>query len=335
MDNTLIEEYRNNILECSHRGHICVVNDQGSVVNFVGDPHYISFTRSAAKPLQAIPGVRGGIISHYGFTEQEVAIMTASHRSEPDHVVTLQSIMDKIEVTEQKLVCAPSWPLNSSAREQVIRELGSKRRLYHNCSGKHLGVLAYSKLKGYQLEHYDALEHPVQQEIIKTIAYMTNLPVSSIGLGIDGCGFPVFALPMSSLATAYMKLIAPDRIEDIATREAVQVITKAMNHYPQMVAGNGRVDSILLQDPNILAKGGFKGVYCFGLRKERVGVAFKVVDGSEEEWGRIVLSILEQLDYDNQETMDKLKEAFPKTILNDAKVSVGHVESVFQLSHNI
>ncbi len=332
-DTLLIQEYRGGILECSHRGNICVVNEDGRVVKHAGNPGVRVFTRSAAKPFQAIPAIRAGIKEAYGLTDAEVAVMTASHRAEDVHIHALESLLAKIGVKEEELVCAPSLPLDSRAREALLRTGGERRRLYHNCSGKHLGVLAYCKMKGYDLAGYHEPTHPVQQEIVETFARLADMEPEDLGRGIDGCGFPVFALPLSALAAAYMKLACPERIEDKRTAEAVRQITQAMHARPELVGGRGRIDSLLLEDDNIIAKGGFKGVYGFSLRRERLGIAFKISDGSEEEWGRIVLEILRQIRYGNVELMSRLEEQFPARILNDEGSAVGHTETVFTLEN--
>lgn len=333
METMLVKEYRANIMECAHSGHICIVNEEGNVEAYVGDPNYVTFTRSSAKPLQAIPAIRAQLANHYQLTDREIAIMTASHRGELEHQETLTSLMNKTGIEESRLVCASSYPLDEETKDSLVRTHMDKRKLYHNCSGKHLGLLAYSQMKGYSLNGYEDPDHPVQQEVLNTIAYMSDLPKDEIILGTDGCGLPVFALPMKALATAYMKLACPDQIEDMATRRAVQTITKAMHSYPFMVAGSGRVDTVLLEDENIVAKGGFKGVYCFGLKKERLGVTFKILDGSEEEWGYVAESILDQIGYQNKKTMDRLKEAFTKDIYNDEGKKVGRAETVFKLKY--
>lgn len=331
MDNMLVKEFRGGLLECAHYGHICIVNEEGKIVKQVGDPHTVIFTRSSAKPFQAIPGIRAGIKEAYGLSDSEIAVMVASHRAEEDHVGALEHLLQKAGLNEGSLVCAPSLPLNEAAKENLLRRGGAPRRLYHNCAGKHLGVQAYCKLKGYPVTNYNHPEHPVQQEILATLSTLADYPQNKISLGTDGCGFPVFALPLSALATAYVKLACPDLIKDPATAQAVTTITNAMNSYPHLVAGTGIVDSILLEDSNIVAKGGFKGVYAFALRKERLAITFKVLDGSEEEWGMIALAILEQLGYENEETLRKLRSAFPITITNDEGWNVGSSETVFTL----
>ena len=57
-----------------------------------------------------------------------------------------------------------------------------------------------------------------------------------------------------------------------------------MNAYPNMIASHGFICSELLRDTNIVAKGGAKGFYAFGLKEERIAFALKVIDGSEAPW---------------------------------------------------
>lgn len=330
MDTILVKEFRAGVMECAHSGHIAMVGENGVLKGYAGDPGFVAFTRSSAKPLQAIPGIRGGIAGKYGLNEAEIALMTASHRGEPYHVQALESMEAKTGIQETCLICAASYPLDEGSREEAIRKNG-RRKLFHNCSGKHLGLLSYSKSKGLPLEGYSEPDHPVQREVLQTVSYMAGLSEKDIVLGTDGCGLPVFALPLTALAHAYLKLSCPELIEDTATREAVKAITSAMHAHPEMVAGHGRLDSLLLEDGNIIAKGGFKGVYCFGLKEERLGFAFKILDGSEEEWGLIVKAILEQVGYQNRATVRKLAAAFPGAIKNDENMTVGHAETVFQL----
>lgn len=332
MDTVLVKEYRANIVECVHNGHICIVDEQGKVQAYAGDPDYIVFTRSSAKPLQAIPSIRGGLADHYGLTNEEIAMMTASHRAEPIHIETLKGMANKVNITESYMVCAPSWPLDEESKERLMRAGKEKSKWYHNCSGKHYGMLAYSLMAGYPLIGYDHPDHPLQQEILRTVTDLAGLAPGDIHLGTDGCGLPVFALPLRALATAYMKLAVPERIEDKPTRDAVIRITGAMNAAPYMVAGKQKVDTLLLEDTNVVAKGGFKGVYCFGLKKERLGISFKIADGSEEEWGWIAESILEQIGYSNKSTIERLKSAYPKDLINDEGLKVGYTETAFTLT---
>lgn len=334
LDALLLTEFRGGVMESAHRGHISIVNEKGEVIYFAGDPHFKTFTRSAAKPLQAIPGIRAGIQEKYGFTSEEIALMVSSHRSEDFHQRVLMQMKNKIGVDETGLVCAPSYPLHEESRTEYIKKEGHKRRILHNCSGKHMGVLAYTKLKGADSSTYADPLHPVQQEIKEVISQLTEVSQEDLSPGTDGCGFPVYALPISGMARAFLKLACPDLIADESTRQAAQLITAAMNTAPEMVGGTGRVDTVLLQDSNIVAKGGFQGVFCFALREERLGISFKVLDGSEEEWGLITASILEQIGYRNQATLNALRKQFSQDIRNDAGTVVGTAQPVFVLQHD-
>ncbi|CAM3946526.1 asparaginase [Paenibacillus alkaliterrae] len=331
MEVRLVEEYRGEMLENVHSGHICIVNDNRSVVYRAGNPNHVTYLRSSGKPFQAIPFFVNGTDRHYPFNEKELTILTASHRAEPFHVEALESIIAKTGLQEQSLVCHPTYPLNISASRTLIAAGSPQRKLYHNCSGKHLGVLALSFHKDYSLSDYWHEDHPVQREIIATLAMMAEIDQSLITLGTDGCGFPVFAMPLNHLATAYLKLACPDLIENKEVREAVTKLTRLMNRHPEMVSGTGLICSALNSDDNIVAKGGAKGVYCFALKKERLGIALKVLDGSEDEWPIIAASVLKQLGYDNHTTIEKLRQLAPAAIYNDNNLVVGRNEAVFNL----
>ncbi len=331
MDEILVEEYRGELLECVHRGYICCVNEDGQVVYSIGDPGFVTFMRSSAKPIQAIPLIKRGIDTKYNLSDKEITVMTGSHRAELFHVTALESIMDKVKIDEDELICLPTYPLSMNAKEEILRNGGEKRRIYHNCSGKHMGILTLCTDMNCDKREYWNINSPAQQEILSHISMMSEYPREQIKIGTDGCGVPVFAMPMKNLAMAYMKMACPDTIGDEITRDAVIKLTKLMNENYEMVSGTDLICSLLLMDDNIVAKGGAKGVYCFGLRDERLGFSIKIIDGSEEEWPLIVASILEQINYKNKDTIDRLKRVFPRVIVNDNNKEVGESIVRFKL----
>ena len=327
----LVEEYRGEILENIHMGMICGINAEGDVIYSVGDENRMTFLRSAAKPFQAIPVVQNGVVAKFGLTSKEAALFTASQRGEEYHIEALESILHKIGIPEEQLFCSPSYPLNDEPKAEYHRKQGENRKLYHNCSGKHSGFLALAKVLGYEMDGYWRLEHPVQQLSLVAMAEMADYPKEHIGIGIDGCGFPVYAMPLQNIARASLKLACPDLIRNPEMREAASKITEYMNTHPEMIASHDFICSVLLTDPNIVAKGGAKGVYCFALKRERMGFALKVLDGSELVWPNIIASILEQIGYENQETIERLYALSPKEIKNDNDAVVGARKTVFEL----
>lgn len=326
----LVEEYRGEALENVHYGAISVVDENGKVLYAAGDPHHQTFLRSAAKPFQAIPVLKRRVDELYGLSGKETALFAASHRGETFHIEALESILRKTGIVEENLYCGPAYPLNEAARAERLRAHESKRRIFHNCSGKHSGLIALCKHMGWDEETYYMPDHPLQKEIVATLAAIAEVPESSISLGVDGCGLPIFAIPLDKIAYAYMKLACPDRIEDPEIAAAAEKMARLMNEYPDMIADTRFVCSALLKDPNLTAKGGAKGVYGIGLRRERIGISLKVSDGSEQVWPCIIGSILERLGYANQATIDRLYEVVPNEIYNDGGTLVGYRRPVYE-----
>jgi L-asparaginase II len=326
----LVEEVRGGIVENIHTGIICGVNDQSEAYYQVGDDEHITYFRSAAKPFQALPVFMTDIIEKYGLTEEEVALFTASHRGESYHIRALESMLEKLPVKEEELYCPASYPLNLHPREEMIRKGQTKRKLYHNCSGKHMGFITVCREWGLPIDGYWKNEHPLQKEILNILSILSDTPVPNIHVGIDGCGAPVFAMPLKRMASTYLKLACPDLVQNSELQKGISKMTSIMNNQFNMVASEHFICSTLLKDQNIVAKGGAQGVYCFGLRNERVGFALKVLNGSEDVWPNIVAFILEQIEYRNQETINRLRALKPSVIRNDAGVEVGIIQEKFQ-----
>ena len=133
------------------------------------------------------------------------------------------------------------------------------------------------------------------------------------------------------MAITYLKLACPDLIKEEDIRDAVIKMTKVMNAEPNIVASEHFVCSVLLMDDNIVAKGGAQGVYCFGLKNERIAFALKVLSGSEDVWPNVLASILEQINYKNKQTIATLRALRPSVVKNDAGLIVGEIKEIFKL----
>ena len=70
----LVETTRGGTTECVHYGSIAVVDAHGKLVASAGDPDSLNFTRSALKPLQALPFVEDRGLAHFGFGSHRVGI---------------------------------------------------------------------------------------------------------------------------------------------------------------------------------------------------------------------------------------------------------------------
>src|SRR4030066_318536 len=142
---------RGDIVESVHFGASAVVESSGRLAAWYGNPGLVTFTRSSAKPFQALPFLEKGGMHIYGLTLQEVALICASHSGTDEHLAVVKSIQAKTGVYESDLLCGVHAPYDRTTAEalKVRGEAYTPNR--HNCSGKHTGMLAYSHMLGIPL----------------------------------------------------------------------------------------------------------------------------------------------------------------------------------------
>ncbi len=328
--------------ESIHFGSFAVSDAQGNLLYAVGDPDLVTFLRSTAKPFQALPFIASGGHKHFNLTEQEIALLCASHSGTDEHVAVAASIQRKIGVTEADLLCGVHPPYHQETAERLKATGQPLTPNRHNCSGKHSGMLAFARLLQAPTAAYVDFEHPVQQAILRTFAEMCSLPVEKVALGIDGCSAPNFAVPLRNAAWAYARLCAPDNLSE-ARAAACRTITHAMTTYPDMVGGPGRFDTALMQVGNglIVSKAGAEGYQGIGLLpgalgpdSPALGIAIKISDGDLRKSVRpaVVLEILRQLgalSEGQQQALAAFGPRFP--IYNWRKLTVGEARPVFTL----
>ncbi|MBO9596411.1 MAG: asparaginase, partial [Cohnella sp.] len=168
--------------------------------------------------------------------------------------------------------------------------------------------------------------------LLAAIKRWTEARDAEVTLGRDGCGFPVSAMPLSKLALGYGRLASPqlasERGASAAEIEAAAAVAAAMNANPLLVEGERRLASLLLSDPNVIAKSGAHGVFAFGLRRERLGVAFTVSNGTEIAWPYVAMAILDKFGGVSERTTELLQKTFPAEFLNDAREVAGSWETL-------
>lgn len=327
----LVYEYRGGLLDLTHFGYICIVDENSNVLYHIGDPNEFVYYRSASKPIQALPLILRNLDYKYGITEEESVIFAGSHAGEPFHIAAMESIMKKTGFTEDMLVMNPTIPGLPSANEERIRAGLPPRKYYHNCSGKHAALMLVQRELGGNPRDYWMPSAPVQQEVKQTIAAISEIPEEKIWTGTDGCGVPVFAVGMRNIAIAYKNLACIDTIKDDKLQAAAARYVPRINKYPHMMRGTGFMCTLINKDSNIVAKGGAAGVYGCGLKRERIGIALKLVDGVESVWPLILSSILRQIGYKNTETLQMLDSLNSGKLYNDNRTEVGHFEIGFSI----
>lgn len=331
----LVAVTRGDLDESIHYAAVVVANAEGQIVASAGSPATITYMRSSAKPLQVLPLIESGAADHFRLTPSEIAVVIASHSGEPRHVDTVRGILAKIGLGPDHLMCGTHTPFHRPTARRLAKEGTAPSVLHSNCSGKHSGMLALAVFRGVTPAGYFLPEHPVQREILGAVASMAGCDPSRIPLGVDGCTVPTFGLSLAESARAYAKLMEPESFQG-PRRLAAHRVVDAMMAHPEMVAGEGRLDTDLMiaAQGQIVAKAGAEGYYCVGFRRKGkgYGLAVKVSDGDNDRArSAILLRAMGDLQLLTDDRIATLRETHLPPIKNRRGDVVGRVEARFSL----
>jgi L-asparaginase II len=332
MSDLLVEVTRGSLVESKHFGDLVIVGRDGRVMWSVGDPYRVTYARSSAKPLQALPLLESGAAEALHMTDEEVALACASHSGEPAHVERIAAFLQRIGVDVSKLQCGVHPPYNGDAHAVLMRSGQELTSIHNNCSGKHAGMLALAKFMGADLDTYLEPTHPVQQAIFQVVQDVCGLSAEQIHVGTDGCGVPVFGVPIDRLAHTFSQFADPRGLPEPRAR-AMRRIRDAMIGYAHLVAGTGRFCTGLMEaaEGAILGKAGAEGVYCLGVLPEGYGLCVKIDDGNARAAYPAVVEALTQSGIVNSTITTKLSEFHQPQLRNHKGTLVGRVMPKFQL----
>jgi len=336
-----IEIIRGEIVESIHQAAVAVSDPEGSLIASWGSPETTTYMRSSAKPFQVLPLLERGGASYYDLSLQEIAVMCSSHSGTDSHVNTVISIQEKVGISEGDLLCGVHPPTDVETADRLKKGGLEPTPNRHNCSGKHSGMLALARLIGAPLDDYILPEHPVQGLILKAVGEMCGLDVQEIQQGVDGCSVPTFAVPLKSAAMAFARLADPRNLPG-PRAEACRTVWQAMTTHPDMVAGSGRFDTVLMDAANgiILTKGGAEGYQgiaiapgALGDGSPALGIALKIADGDHVGRARsvVALKVLDDLGLLSKFRRDSLSPYHFREVLNWRGIRVGEIRSCFDL----
>lgn len=323
---------RGEAVENVHYGSIVVVSGDGDLLRQVGDPHFSTFTRSALKPLQAMPLLSHPNVERFGFSPAEIALICASHSGEPEHLRIVARLLARIGCREQDLQCGVHVPLYYECVGAPLPPSTTFTPLHHACSGNHTGMLALAKLLGVPVERYLDPESEGQRQIMEAITYFSEVPHDSLCLGMDGCSAPNVALPLSGLALAYARLTRHSA--DPRYGGAPERIFQAMAAHPYQISGTRRTDLILTRAGAgaWFTKIGADGVYAMAIRSRGWGIAIKIADGSARVQPVVAASVLRQLGLlPSNAINEELKMLEQGAIRNCRGLQTGRIQAVFEL----
>src|SRR5262249_47937357 len=147
MDPISVAVRRGPFVESVHPVHAVAVRD-GEVVAEAGDRELVTSLRSSAKPSRAPPLGR----ARAPLDDADIAIAWGSPRAEPVQMGAVRRLLAKARATEDDL-------------EVGLQEGRPPQPIYHNCSGKHAGMLATCRARGWPTAGYRLAGHPPPDKI--------------------------------------------------------------------------------------------------------------------------------------------------------------------------
>ncbi len=262
----IVQAWRGGTVESVHRVVAAVAGPDGEIEEHWGDPRFVTYWRSAAKPFQAQAWLVDGTVSHFGWGAEELAIMSASHEGTDEHAALVRRMLGDIGLAETHLRCDES--------------LGVR----HNCSGNHTGFLAACVRHGWDLPTYREPAHPAQMAALRAFAVALGVTLDDVATGVDGCGIVTYATSVETMASTWA--LMPEMLPEISA---------AMRAHPVLVEAEGRLDTLLMQVfPGVTSKSGAEGLNCLALPDGR-GLAIKVLDGADRAIDPVAVELVARL----------------------------------------
>jgi len=330
--NPLAVSHRGGRIDALHYGSIVVTDSAGSILYAVNDPHFPTYLRSSMKMIQAIPVVASGAADRFGFTDAELSICCASHVGADYHLKTVAGILEKIGLGEPALGCGAHEPEDRSERKRLLCSDHAPTQLHNNCSGKHSGMLAVCVEKGWPIESYLDIDHPLQQWIYDLMAEYSGIPRENIGIGIDGCSLPNFYLPISGGARLVAKFMENARDPHSIDGR----ILSAVAARPEMINDFGGFDTELVRvmKGRAIAKRGAMAMFLMGINSERygpIGIAVKLEDGNMVPMPVVLMHVLESIGVLTPEELAELDRFRNTDLRNWRGTLVGQIAPDFDI----
>ena len=317
----MVEVTRSDFTESIHHGVAVLINSNGEILQEWGNSNTLIYPRSALKPIQSLNLYKDGVAKALGLSDNLIALTTASHHAENIHQKMINNWLKKINLKEKHLSCGPSWPWNIKDQFKAHSKYKVKRKIFHNCSGKHCGHLAVSKYKNLPIKNYQNKDHPIQKDLIKLIEDLSKYKIKSIG--VDGCTLPNPLIPLKKFAFAVAQLADYKKLNEYST--IAKRIFDSCVKFPEITGGSKSINSILtkLSKGKIFVKNGAEGVFVAIIPEQKSALAVKIIDGASRAAEVAIAGLLSELKIINNEKINKIKKI---PIKNSANQIIGSMK---------
>ena len=308
----LVEITRGPLVESVHRGAVAIANADGEIVFSLGNIETPTFPRSSLKMVQALPLVDSGAADAFGLGPEQLALACASHSGEPIHTERVAAWLERIGCTEQDLACGAHSSRVEDVNDAMIRRGKKPTRIYNNCSGKHTGFLTVARHWDIATNGYEHRHHPVQEAVERALCELAG--VKEVQAGVDGCAAPAFAFPTAAFARALAKFANPRGVAK-PRADAMKRLVSAMIAHPELVAGTGRSDTILMRAAKgrIATKAGAEAYYAAIVPEVGLGIALKIDDGAGRAAETAITAILDKLGLLGEDARDVMRAPIRNT----------------------
>ena len=303
----MVEVTRSDFTESIHYGAAVLINSDGKILKEWGNSNILIYPRSALKPIQSLNLYKDGVAEALNLSDNLIALTTASHHAETIHQQMVSDWLKKMNLNENHLSCGPSWPWNEKDQFEAYSKYKAKRKIFHNCSGKHCGHLAVCSYNNLPIKNYQNKNHPIQKNLIQLIENLAKYKIKNVG--VDGCTLPNPLIPLIKFAFATAQLADYKKLNDhsaIAKR-----IFNSCIKFPEIAGGSKSINSILtkLSNGKVFVKNGAEGVFVAIIPELKSALAVKIIDGARRAAEVAIAGLLSELKIINNDQIEKIKKS--------------------------
>jgi|SRR5210317_20159 len=317
---SLVNVTRGKEIESSHSGAAVFIDSSGKVLKEWGDSNMLIYPRSSLKPIQSLNLYKNKIDEKLKLEESYLAFSTASHHGEDIHVNKAVGWLKQLGLKEEDLACGEDWPKSLSDKFKAEKKYKQKRKVFHNCSGKHCAHLAVAKARDLPIKNYQKENHLIQSELVEIIEELAQEKIHS--MGIDGCTLPNPFMSLKSFALISARFADFKYLREHGS--TAQKIFNACVKFPELTGGEKSINCLLTKATgNIFFKNGAEGVYVALIPHLKSAIALKISDGTQRASEIAMAGIIDEL---NLMPKEKINSFLSKPILNSTNDVVGNIE---------